>query len=68
MTDTLCPVFRGVVVTQECVDKLIKKDMIDPVSGAKLSEKDIIPLQRVRVFTGGGRKSIAMNFLSCTLD
>lgn len=39
--------FRGTVVTQECVEKLIKKDMIDPVSGDKLSDKDIIPLQRV---------------------
>lgn len=39
--------FSGTVVTQECVEKLIKKDMIDPVSGDKLSNKDIIPLQRV---------------------
>ncbi|XP_044038688.1 nitric oxide synthase-interacting protein isoform X3 [Siniperca chuatsi] len=37
---------RGAVVTQECVEKLIKKDMIDPVTGDKLSDKDIIPLQR----------------------
>ncbi|KAG8006655.1 Nitric oxide synthase-interacting protein [Nibea albiflora] len=43
-----CAVLRtsGNVVTQECVEKLIKKDMIDPVTGDKLSEKDIIPLQR----------------------
>ncbi|XP_053195275.1 nitric oxide synthase-interacting protein [Scomber japonicus] len=43
-----CAVLRqsGIVVTQECVEKLIKKDMLDPVSGDKLSDKDIIPLQR----------------------
>ncbi|CAK6979124.1 nitric oxide synthase-interacting protein [Scomber scombrus] len=43
-----CTVLRqsGIVVTQECVEKLIKKDMIDPVTGDKLSDKDIIPLQR----------------------
>lgn len=38
---------RGVVVTLECVEKLIRKDMIDPVSGQTLKEKDIIVLQRV---------------------
>lgn len=31
----------------ECVEKLIKKDMMDPISGDKLIDKDIIPLQRV---------------------
>uniref|UniRef100_H3CB92 Nitric oxide synthase-interacting protein n=2 Tax=Tetraodon nigroviridis TaxID=99883 RepID=H3CB92_TETNG len=43
-----CAVLRssGAVVTQECVEKLIKKDMIDPVTGDKLSDKDIIFLQR----------------------
>ncbi|TNM94290.1 nitric oxide synthase-interacting protein [Takifugu rubripes] len=43
-----CAVLRpsGAVVTQECVEKLIKKDMVDPVTGDKLSEKDIIFLQR----------------------
>ncbi|XP_061702403.1 nitric oxide synthase-interacting protein isoform X1 [Syngnathoides biaculeatus] len=43
-----CAVLRpsGSVVTQECVEKLIKMDMTDPVSGDKLSDKDIIPLQR----------------------
>lgn len=44
---TLYPTSSGSVVTQECVEKLIKKDMIDPVTGDKLSDKDIIPLQRV---------------------
>ncbi|KAM3598387.1 uncharacterized protein V6R79_017365 [Siganus canaliculatus] len=43
-----CAVLRqsGSVVTQECVEKLIKKDMIDPMTGEKLSHRDIIPLQR----------------------
>ncbi|XP_060945679.1 nitric oxide synthase-interacting protein [Limanda limanda] len=43
-----CAVLRpsGAVVTQECVEKLIKKDMIDPMTGDKLSDRDIIPLQR----------------------
>jgi len=31
----------------ECVEKIIKKDMVDPMNGKKLAEKDIIPLQRV---------------------
>ncbi|XP_061892350.1 nitric oxide synthase-interacting protein [Entelurus aequoreus] len=43
-----CAVLRpsGCVVTQECVEKLIRMDMMDPVSGDKLSDRDIIPLQR----------------------
>ncbi|XP_042361557.1 nitric oxide synthase-interacting protein [Plectropomus leopardus] len=43
-----CAVLRpsGTVVTEECVEKLIKKDMTDPVTGEKLTERDIIPLQR----------------------
>ncbi|XP_026871478.2 nitric oxide synthase-interacting protein [Electrophorus electricus] len=43
-----CAVLRpsGAVVTVECVEKLIRKDMTDPVSGHKLKEKDIIVLQR----------------------
>ncbi|KAM4717748.1 nitric oxide synthase-interacting protein isoform 2-T2 [Anableps anableps] len=52
-----CAVLRpsGTVVTQECVEKLIKKDMTDPVSGDKLTEKDIIPLQRGGTgFAGSG--------------
>ncbi|MBN3301956.1 NOSIP protein, partial [Amia calva] len=39
---------RGSVVTMECVERLIRKDMTDPETGAKLRETDIIPLQRVR--------------------
>ncbi|XP_005811781.1 nitric oxide synthase-interacting protein [Xiphophorus maculatus] len=52
-----CVVLRpsGTVVTQECVEKLIKKDMTDPVSGAKLTERDIVPLQRGGTgFAGSG--------------
>ncbi|KAI2799034.1 hypothetical protein RDWZM_006775 [Blomia tropicalis] len=36
----------GSVVTQECVDKLIRKDMVDPINGKEMKESDIIPLQR----------------------
>lgn len=31
----------------ECFEKLIKKDWLHPLTGEKLTEKDIIPLQRV---------------------
>ncbi|OQV22207.1 Nitric oxide synthase-interacting protein [Hypsibius exemplaris] len=46
--NTACAVLRtsGNVVTMECVDNLIRKDMIDPTNGKSLREKDIIPLQR----------------------
>ncbi|XP_005991006.1 nitric oxide synthase-interacting protein [Latimeria chalumnae] len=52
-----CAVLRpsGVAVTMECVEKLIKKDMVDPVTGDKLKEKDIIVLQRGGTgFSGSG--------------
>ncbi|KAE8593722.1 hypothetical protein XENTR_v10019286 [Xenopus tropicalis] len=52
-----CAVLRpsGAVVTMECVEKLIKKDMIDPISGDKLHERDIIMLQRGGTgFSGSG--------------
>ena len=39
--------FRGNVVTLECVENIIKKDMVDPTNGKKLKERDIILLQRV---------------------
>ena len=35
------------MVTVECVEKLIRKDMVDPVTGEKLTDRDIIVLQRV---------------------
>ncbi|XP_055378853.1 nitric oxide synthase-interacting protein homolog [Condylostylus longicornis] len=43
-----CAVLRptGDVVTMECVEKIIKKDMMHPITGQKITEKDIIPLQR----------------------
>lgn len=45
----------GCVVTMECVEKLIKKDMLDPINGKKMTEKDIIPLQRgASGFSGSG--------------
>ncbi|XP_022169755.1 nitric oxide synthase-interacting protein homolog [Myzus persicae] len=36
----------GHVITMECFEKLIKKDWLHPLNGDKLTEKDIIPLQR----------------------
>lgn len=39
--------YSGDVVTMECVEKLIKKDWINPLDNSKLTPSDIIPLQRV---------------------
>lgn len=36
----------GDVVTMDCVEKVIKKDWIHPLTSEKLTEKDIIQLQR----------------------
>jgi len=36
----------GDVVTMECVEKIIRKDMRHPLTGQSLKEKDIIPIQR----------------------
>lgn len=43
-----CAVLRttGDIVTLECVERIIKKDWIHPLTGEKLKEQDIIPLQR----------------------
>lgn len=43
-----CAVLRptGDVVTLECVEKIIRKDMIHPLTSKKLMEKDIIIMQR----------------------
>uniref|UniRef100_A0A182JMJ2 Nitric oxide synthase-interacting protein homolog n=1 Tax=Anopheles atroparvus TaxID=41427 RepID=A0A182JMJ2_ANOAO len=43
-----CAVLKptGDVVTMECVEKLIKKDMLHPLTNEKLTDSDIIPLQR----------------------
>ncbi|KAK2164014.1 hypothetical protein LSH36_70g02046 [Paralvinella palmiformis] len=54
-----CAVLKtsGTVVTVECVEKLIRKDMLDPINGKKLTEKDIIHLQRGATgFSGSGLK------------
>lgn len=60
-----CAVLRysGAVVTLECVEKLIKKDMLDPITGQKMTEKDIIVLQRGGTgFAGSGVKLQAKEF------
>ena len=36
----------GDVISMACVEKLIKKDWICPISGKKLKEKDIIEMKR----------------------
>lgn len=36
----------GDVVTMDCVEKVIKKDWTHPLTGEKITEKDIIQLQR----------------------
>ncbi|XP_027199872.2 nitric oxide synthase-interacting protein [Dermatophagoides pteronyssinus] len=36
----------GSVITEECLEKIIKKDMIDPINDKPIKESDIIPLQR----------------------
>ncbi|CAD7080759.1 unnamed protein product [Hermetia illucens] len=43
-----CAVIRttGDVITLECFEKIIKKDWMHPLTGEKLTEKDIIILQR----------------------
>ncbi|XP_050581434.1 nitric oxide synthase-interacting protein homolog [Bombus affinis] len=43
-----CAVIRttGDVVTMECVEKIIRKDWINPLDSTELTEADIIPLQR----------------------
>lgn len=48
-----CAVLRpsGAGVTLECVEKLIRKGMVDPVNGDKLKERDIIVLR-----WGGGHQ------------
>lgn len=45
---TPCVVLKptGDVVTVECVEKIIKKDMIHPLTGQKLQDEDLIYLQR----------------------
>lgn len=44
---TRCYVLRpsGAVVTREVVEKIIRKEMIDPISGDKLTDSDLIEVQ-----------------------
>ncbi|XP_053908287.1 nitric oxide synthase-interacting protein, partial [Cuculus canorus] len=54
---TPCAVLRpsGAVVTMDCVERLIRKEMRDPLSGEPLAEGDIIVLQRGGTgFAGAG--------------
>ncbi|GAB0202151.1 nitric oxide synthase-interacting protein [Grus japonensis] len=54
---TPCAVLRpsGAVVTLDCVERLIRKEMRDPLSGDPLGEGDIIVLQRGGTgFAGSG--------------
>jgi len=45
----------GCVVTIDCVEKLLKKDMLDPINTKKMTDKDIIPLQKGATgFSDGG--------------
>ncbi len=37
-------------MTAEAVEKIIKKDMIDPTNGKKMTDKDIIYIQRVFLY------------------
>jgi nitric oxide synthase-interacting protein len=41
----------GDVVTMDCVERIIKKDWLHPITGDGITEKDIIPLQRVTKLT-----------------
>lgn len=56
-------VCRGDVVTMECVEKLIRKDMIHPLTDRKLKDKDIIPLQRVSKGIGTLIELVSLNVL-----
>ena len=42
-------------MTMDCVEKLIRKDMLCPFTGEKLKDSDIIPIQRGGTgFVGSG--------------
>ena len=56
---TPCVVLRtsGLCVAKDVYDQVIKKDMLDPMNGAKLKQKDIIFLQKGGTgFAAGGTK------------
>ena len=56
-----CAVLRtsGNVVTMDCVNRLIKLDMMDPITGQKLIDADIIPMER----GGTGEQSLDLENL-----
>ena len=59
---TPCAVLKtsGHVVTLECVEKIIKKDWINPLTGQTLKEKDIIPIVRGATgFSASGHQLLA---------
>lgn len=58
---TLCHgAFSGRVVSADCVERIIKKDMVDPISGEPLKPSDLIPLQQgASSFAGSGKALMA---------
>jgi len=50
----------GCVITQDALERIVKKDMIDPINSKKLSERDIIPIQRGG--TGYAGNGVKLNF------
>lgn len=53
-----CAVLKtsGSVVTLDCVEKLLKKDMLDPINSKPMKESDIIPLKGASGFSGSGNR------------
>lgn len=51
------------VVTMDCVEKIIRKDMIDPLNGKSMKNTDIIELQR-----GGTGKCLLVIFMKIKTD
>ena len=60
-----CAVLKptGDVVTLDCVEKIIKKDWLCPLTGKQLKEDDIIEMKRGGTgFAGGGAKLKAKSY------
>ncbi|XP_061167098.1 nitric oxide synthase-interacting protein-like [Saccostrea echinata] len=53
-----CAVLKtsGSVVTLDCVEKLLKKDMLDPINNKPMKDSDIIPLKGASGFSGSGHQ------------
>lgn len=66
---TPCAVLKptGDVVTVECVEKIIKKDMVHPLTGQILKEEDIIYLQRGGTGYSAANKNLEANHYRPTL-